>query len=112
MAARALRRYKITAANIGAWNNVMPAVVPNNRALVIGRVVVTTMSGGPVKFALGCGAGSGAPRAVSDGQIVAPAEEYINGGFILIAGDQFEVYPYDGVAGTLYVAAFGEEVDN
>lgn len=111
MPARALRRYKVSPAGLGAWTPVMPAVVPNNRALVIGKILVSTTNASAVKFALSVG-NAAAPRPITDSQYVGPGDEYTNGGIILIAGDQFEVYQYDGTVGTLFVAVFGEEVDN
>lgn len=113
MAARALRRYKASPSATGVWTAVQPAVVPASRALVVSKVIVsTTNPGGAVKFGLGTGSASGAPRAFTDAQFVAPGDEYVGGGMILIAGDQFEIFQYDGTANTVYIAVFGEEVDN
>lgn len=112
MPARSLKHYKVSPGALGGWVAVMPAVVPADRAFVISKIIVTTVNTSAVQFALGAGAGAGNPRAIVDRQKVALTEEFTDSGLVLVAGEQLEVWQYDGLVSTLLVQAFGEEVDN
>lgn len=103
-----LVRYYLGAISASTWTAVH-AVVPNNRALVVSKIIVSNNSGAPVTFHLGISASGGngyiaSTIPLAGGQVYTETNLVIENGFSLVA--------WCNTANGITVTVFGEEVDN
>lgn len=105
MPAPALRHYQLQLSN---GVQTLVGAVPAGRALVISKIIVTSLSGTAITFGLQVGANN-TNSWIAQNVPLNSGEVWTETGIVMLAG---EVILLTGSAATGTVSVFGEEVDN